>query len=163
MTKQIVLCICTLSAPHSLRTRPPVSDKKISASRLRNKRSGKKYTSKSSVSWEGRRPIFGLKVKSGGGDPSPQGSVGWIGICCKQRVEEKTEKKQIGHLFTRLHCLSQYKIKKIMFIFYFFDELECAGRFFAYVAHLWFLRDVWIWTQEVSDSLHSPLWGGMLS
>ncbi len=41
---------------------------------------------------------------------------------------------------------------KIFFLFfvYFFGGLECVGHPFAYVAHLWFLRDVWIWTQSAA-------------
>ncbi len=33
---------------------------------------------------------------------------------------------------------------KVFFCIYFFGGLECVGHSFAYVAHLWFLRDVWI-------------------
>ncbi len=36
------------------------------------------------------------------------------------------------------------------FFVYFFGGLECVGHSFAYVAHLWFLRDVWIWTQSTA-------------
>ncbi len=36
------------------------------------------------------------------------------------------------------------------FFFYFFGGLECVGHSFAYVAHLWFLRDVWIRTQSAA-------------
>ncbi len=32
----------------------------------------------------------------------------------------------------------------------FFGGLECVGHFFTYVAHLWFLRDVWIRTQSAA-------------
>ncbi len=32
----------------------------------------------------------------------------------------------------------------------FFGGLECVGHSFAYVAHLWFLRDVWIRTQSAA-------------
>ncbi len=41
---------------------------------------------------------------------------------------------------------------KIFFFFfvYFFGGLECVGHSFAYVAHLWFLRDVWIRTQSTA-------------
>ncbi len=34
------------------------------------------------------------------------------------------------------------------FFVYFFGRLECVGHSFAYVAHLWFLRDVWIRTKS---------------
>ncbi len=37
-----------------------------------------------------------------------------------------------------------------LFFAYFFGGLECAGHSFAYVAHLWFLRDVWIRTQSAA-------------
>jgi hypothetical protein len=33
---------------------------------------------------------------------------------------------------------------------YFFGGLECVGHSFAYVAHLLFLRDVWIRTQSTA-------------
>ncbi len=36
------------------------------------------------------------------------------------------------------------------FSVYFFGGLECVGHSFAYVAHLWFLRDVWIRTQSTA-------------
>ncbi len=36
----------------------------------------------------------------------------------------------------------------MFFFVYFFGGLECVGHSFAYVAHLWFLRDVWIRTQS---------------
>ncbi len=32
----------------------------------------------------------------------------------------------------------------------FFGRLECVGHSFANVAHLWFLRDVWIRTQSAA-------------
>ncbi len=38
----------------------------------------------------------------------------------------------------------------IFFFVYFFGGLECVGHSFAYVAHLWFLRDVWIRTQSTA-------------
>jgi hypothetical protein len=38
----------------------------------------------------------------------------------------------------------------ILFFGYFFGRLECVGHSFAYVAHLWFLRDVWIRTQSTA-------------
>ena len=44
-------------------------------------------------------------------------------------------------------------VKDIFFFFffvYFFGGLECVGHSFAYVAHLWFLRDVWIRTQSAA-------------
>jgi hypothetical protein len=34
------------------------------------------------------------------------------------------------------------------FFVYFFSGLECVGHSFAYVAHLWFVWDVWIRTQS---------------
>ncbi len=37
-----------------------------------------------------------------------------------------------------------------IFFVYFFSGLECVGHSFAYVAHLWFLRDVWIRTQSAA-------------
>ncbi len=36
------------------------------------------------------------------------------------------------------------------FFFFFFGGLECVGHSFAYVAQLWFLRDVWIRTQSTA-------------
>ncbi len=39
---------------------------------------------------------------------------------------------------------------KMFFFVYFFGGLECVGHSFAYVAHLWFLRDVWIRTQSAA-------------
>ncbi len=36
------------------------------------------------------------------------------------------------------------------FFVYFFGGLECVGHSFADVAHLWFLRDVWIRTQSAA-------------
>ncbi len=38
----------------------------------------------------------------------------------------------------------------ICVFFYFFGGLECVGHSFAYVARLWFLRDVWIRTQSAA-------------
>jgi hypothetical protein len=38
----------------------------------------------------------------------------------------------------------------LFFFVYFFGGLECVGHSFAYVAHLWFLRDVWIRTQSTA-------------
>ncbi len=38
--------------------------------------------------------------------------------------------------------------RTFFFFVYFFGGLECVGHSFAYVAHLWFLRDVWIRTQS---------------
>ncbi len=38
----------------------------------------------------------------------------------------------------------------ILFFVYFFGGLECVGHSFAYVADLWFLRDVWIRTQSTA-------------
>jgi hypothetical protein len=37
-----------------------------------------------------------------------------------------------------------------LFFVYFFGGLECVGHSFAYVAHFWFLRDVWIRTQSAA-------------
>jgi hypothetical protein len=39
--------------------------------------------------------------------------------------------------------------QQVLFV-YFFSGLECVGHSFAYVAHLVFLRDVWIRTQRSS-------------
>ncbi len=36
------------------------------------------------------------------------------------------------------------------FFVYFFGGLECVGHSFAYIAHLCFLRDVWIRTQSAA-------------
>ncbi len=36
------------------------------------------------------------------------------------------------------------------FFVYFYGGLECVGHSFASVAHLWFLRDVWIRTQSTA-------------
>ncbi len=38
----------------------------------------------------------------------------------------------------------------LFFFLFFFGGLECVGHSFAYVAHLWFLRDVWIRTQSAA-------------
>ncbi len=38
----------------------------------------------------------------------------------------------------------------LFFCIFFDDGLECVGHSFAYVAHLWFLRDVWIRTQSAA-------------
>ncbi len=40
-----------------------------------------------------------------------------------------------------------------IFFCIFFGGLECVGHSLAYVAHLWFLRDIWIRTQ--SDAVAS--------
>ncbi len=37
-----------------------------------------------------------------------------------------------------------------IFFLFFFGELECAGHSYAYVAHVLFLRDVWIRTQKAT-------------
>ncbi len=40
-----------------------------------------------------------------------------------------------------------------LYLYFFFlggGGLECVGHSFAYVAHLWFLRDVWIRTQSAA-------------
>ncbi len=38
-----------------------------------------------------------------------------------------------------------------LYLYIFFGGgLECVGHSFAYVAHLWFLRDVWIRTQSTA-------------
>ncbi len=41
-------------------------------------------------------------------------------------------------------------IENLFFLYIFFGGLECVGHSFAYVAHLWFLRDVWIRTQSTA-------------
>ncbi len=41
-------------------------------------------------------------------------------------------------------------IPDFFFFDIFFGGLECVGHSFAYVAHLWFLRDVWIRTQSAA-------------
>ncbi len=43
-----------------------------------------------------------------------------------------------------------FTILYFFFFVYFFGGLECVGHSFAYVAHLWFLRDVWIRTQSTA-------------
>ncbi len=43
-----------------------------------------------------------------------------------------------------------YVLWKKKFFTFFFGWLECVGHSFAYVAHLWFLRDVWIGTQSAA-------------
>ncbi len=42
------------------------------------------------------------------------------------------------------------RTRGFLYIVYFFGGLECVGHSFAYVAHLWFLRDVWIRTQSAA-------------
>ncbi len=49
------------------------------------------------------------------------------------------------------------RYKRCFLTRYFFGGLECVGHSFAYVAHLWFLRDVWIRTQ--SDVHHQSYVG----
>ncbi len=46
----------------------------------------------------------------------------------------------------------EFYIVSISYAFFciFFGGLECVGHSFAYVAHLWFLRDVWIRTQSAA-------------
>ncbi len=39
------------------------------------------------------------------------------------------------------------------FEYFFFGGLECVGHSFAYVAHLWFWRDVWIRTQSAAEAI----------
>jgi hypothetical protein len=41
-------------------------------------------------------------------------------------------------------------MKVQIFFVYFSGGLECVGHSSAYVAHLWFLRDVWIRTQSAA-------------
>ncbi len=41
-------------------------------------------------------------------------------------------------------------LKTQHFYIIFFGGLECVGHSFAYVAHLWFLRNVWIRTQSAA-------------
>ncbi len=43
------------------------------------------------------------------------------------------------------------------FILIFFDGLECIGLFFAYVAHVIFLRSVWIRTQRAAVANRSAI------
>jgi hypothetical protein len=45
-------------------------------------------------------------------------------------------------------CVSSFQ--KYPFFVYFFGGLVWVGHSFAYVAHLWFLRDVWIRTQSAA-------------
>jgi hypothetical protein len=40
-----------------------------------------------------------------------------------------------------------------LFFCIFFGGLECVGHSFAYVAHLWFSRDVWIRTQSAAVAI----------
>ncbi len=47
--------------------------------------------------------------------------------------------------FHIMSCVENF----FFFFVYFFGGLECVGHSFAYVAHLWFMRDVWIRTQNV--------------
>ncbi len=46
---------------------------------------------------------------------------------------------------------------KHFFFVYFFGGLECVGHSFAYVAHLWFLRDVGIPTQSAAVASWSAI------
>ncbi len=52
-------------------------------------------------------------------------------------------------------CLHGYTfhvrlVLNFFFLYIFFCGLECVGHSFAYVAHLWFLKDVWIRTQSTA-------------
>ncbi len=48
------------------------------------------------------------------------------------------------------HSLASKCRRTSFFVVYFFGGLECVGHSFAFVAHLWFLRDVWIRTQSTA-------------
>ncbi len=63
-------------------------------------------------------------------------------------IQNRKENKLKEHLYLKSSirfCLmtSIYspKLEEFLFFVYFFGGLECVGHFFAYVAHLWFLRD----------------------
>jgi hypothetical protein len=49
-----------------------------------------------------------------------------------------------------MHSVNLPSIAIIIFFVYFFGGLECVGHSFAYIAHLRFLRDVWIRTQSAA-------------
>ncbi len=59
---------------------------------------------------------------------------------------------QFSCFFVRYRYLILYykMVFVITFFVYFFGGLECVGHSFPYVAHLWFLRDVWIRTQSAA-------------
>ncbi len=59
--------------------------------------------------------------------------------CCQSHLAEKSCNNMLLSL-TRI----------IFFLYIFFGGLECVGHSFAYVAHLLFLRDVWIRTQSTA-------------
>ncbi len=48
------------------------------------------------------------------------------------------------------YAIEAYNFKSLNFFHIFFGGLECVGHSFAYVAHLWFLRDVWIQTKSAA-------------
>ncbi len=63
--------------------------------------------------------------------------------------EEHSVRTKSGHKVSLLprgrSCLLQS-----IFLYIFLGGLECVGHSFAYVAHLWFLSDVWIRTQSAA-------------
>ena len=48
------------------------------------------------------------------------------------------------------HFLANFRENSRALLCIFFGVLECVGHSFANVAHLWFLRDVWIRTQSAA-------------
>jgi hypothetical protein len=62
------------------------------------------------------------------------------------------QRQYVKIIISYILCIfSEYNLNYIyIFFVYFFGGLECVGHSFAYVAHLWFLRDVWIRTQSTA-------------
>ncbi len=48
------------------------------------------------------------------------------------------------------YVMAEFSWINQFFYIYFFGGLECVGHSFAYVDHLVFFIDVWIWTQKAS-------------
>ncbi len=49
----------------------------------------------------------------------------------------------------------RYQLNRKSLFVYIFGGLKCVGRFFSYVAHLWFLRSAWIRTQRACWQAHA--------
>jgi hypothetical protein len=70
----------------------------------------------------------------------------------KKFINARIKSTPIVRWFGAIFRYSMVFLAPNVFVFfvYFFGGLECVGHSFAYVAHLWFLRDIWIRTQSAA-------------
>ena len=105
--------------------------------RWRRRRGLSSFLSRAALPWDpdGRRHL-------NDNDWQTRGSVG---CSVRRRPRSRTRAPQYPRIVRRRSLW-----KKLTFFFFFFGGLECVGHYFAYVAHVWFLRDVWIRTQSAA-------------